>query len=130
LTPGYWKNHLGQASQYLPLNLGSYTVDTKTKVTKVFNAMNCSSSKPNDAIGCLAGHLLAAKLNVANGGDTCILPVIAQADTFLSGGTVNGVPGITYTGPSGKYTLSPAQRNLAVSLKTLLDNYNNNISCP
>lgn len=92
--------------------------------------MNCSSSKPNDAIGCLAGHLLAAKLNRANGSLACIDPVIAQADTFLSGGTVNGIPGITYVGPAGKYTLTTAQRSLAISLKTKLDMYNNNISCP
>ncbi len=92
--------------------------------------MNCSSSKANDAIGCLAGHLLAAKLNVKNGADACIQPVIAQADAFLSGQTVNGVPGINYIGPSGTYTLTSAQRALAISLKTALDLYNNNISCP
>ena len=92
--------------------------------------MNCSSSKPNDAIGCLAGHLLAAKLNVANGADTCIAPIIAKADAFLSGQVVDGVTGINYIGPSGTYTLTAAQRALAVSLKTALDQYNNNISCP
>jgi len=92
--------------------------------------MNCSSTKPNDAIGCLAGHLLAAKLNVANGALACIQPIIDQADTFLSGGTVNGVPGITYLGPTGTYKLTTAQRNMAISLKTKLDTYNNNISCP
>src|SRR5215207_6274988 len=130
LTPGYWKNHLAQARNYLPLNLGSYPVNSASQVTKVFNAMNCSSSKPNDAIGCLAGHLLAAKLNVANGTGACISPIITKADAFLSGQVVDGVTGISYTGPSGTYTLTTAQRNLAISLKTLLDKYNNNISCP
>jgi len=107
-------------------------VDTFAKARAVFNAMNCSSSKPNDAIGCLAGHLLAAKLNLANGSLVCgsIEQVIADADAFLSGQTVNGVPGINYVGPSGNYTLTAAQRNLAISLKTKLDKYNNNISCP
>ena len=107
-------------------------MDTITKVAQVFKAMNCSSTKPNDAIGCLAGHLLATKLNLANGSLACpgILQAVADADAFLKGQTVNGVPGINYVGPSGSYTLTSAQRALAVSLKTKLDNYNNNISCP
>jgi len=74
--------------------------------------------------------LLAAKFNVANGANTCIAPVIAKADAFLSGQVVDGVTGINYVGPSANYTLTTAQRNLAISLKTLLDKYNNNISCP
>ena len=84
--------------------------------------MNCSSTKPNDAIGCLAGHLLAAKLNRANSSVACIDPVIAQADAFLVS--------IGYNGPTGIYKLTAAQRNTAISLKTQLDLYNNNISCP
>jgi hypothetical protein len=130
LTPGYWKNHQTQLTALLPISLGNYVVDTYKKATAVFNAMNCSSSKPNDAIGCLAGHLLAAKLNVKNGSSSCIAPTIAKADAFLSGQVVNGVTGINYTGPSGKYTLSTAQRNLAVTLKSALDTYNNNLGCP
>jgi len=84
--------------------------------------MNCSSTKDQDAVGCLAGHLLAAKLNRANGSLSCIDPVIAQADAFLTS--------INYTGPGVKYTLTAAQRTLVISLKTKLDTYNNNISCP
>ena len=43
---------------------------------------------------------------------------------------MNGVPGINYTGPSGNYPLTAAQRALAVKLKTTLDNYNNiSLSC-
>jgi hypothetical protein len=102
--------------------LGNYVVNDIVKAAKVFAAMNCSSSKPNDAIGCLAGHLLAAKLNRANGSLSCIDPVIAQADAFLIS--------INYVGPTGNYTLTAAQRTLAISLKTKLDTYNNNISCP
>jgi hypothetical protein len=130
LTPGYWKNHKAQATALLPITLGNYSVNTFSKVTAVFNKMNCSSTKPNDAIGCLAGHLLAAKLNVKNGANSCIAPIIAKADAFLSGQVVDGVTGINYVGPSGTYTLTSAQRALAVSLKTALDRYNNNISCP
>lgn len=84
--------------------------------------MNCGSSKDQAAVGCLAGHLLAAKFNVANGALNCINPVIAQADAFLIS--------INYSGPTGKYTLTAAQRSLAIDLKNKLDAYNNNISCP
>jgi hypothetical protein len=131
-TQGPW------AIQYLPLSLGNYAVDSSggigaiIKAAKVFQAMNCSSSKPQDAIGCLAGHLLATKLNLANGSPQfpCILQTVANADAFLSGQTVNGVPGINYVGPSGTYALTAAQRALAVSLKTTMDNYNNSsLSC-
>jgi len=160
LTPGYWKNHLANSSskgpyyspdcknvqkmggscstqgpwaiQYLPKSLGNYAVDSIVKAASVFQAMNCSSTKAQDAIGCLAGHLLATKLNLANGSPAfpCILQTVADADAFLKGQTVNGVPGINYIGPSGTYTLTAAQRTLVVSLKTTMDNYNNSsLSC-
>ncbi len=94
--------------------------------------MNCGSSKDQDAVGCLAGHLLATKLNLANGSLACpsILQAVANADALLKGQVVSGVTGINYTGPSGKYTLTASQRALAISLKTALDRYNNNLSCP
>jgi hypothetical protein len=155
LTPGYWKNHMANSSskgpfystdcknvqkyggscssngpwaiQYLPQSLGNFSVANIITASQVFQAMNCSSTKDQDAIGCLAGHLLAAKLNLANGSPAfpCILQAVADADAFLKGQIVNGVTGINYIGPSGKYTLTAAQRQLAVSLKTTLDNYNN-----
>ena len=132
MTPGYWKNHLNVAFG-LPggssVKLGNYAIDTKPKATNVFKAMNCSSSKPNDAIGCLAGHLLATEYNLLNGTDACIAAVVGKADTFLSGQVVDGVTGINYTGPSGNYTLTAAQRTLAISLKNALDKYNNNGGC-
>jgi len=121
LTPGYWKNHLSKAQ--LPQSLGSYTVDSYDKATAVYGGMNCSNVQDQNAIGCLAGHLLAAKLNVANGADGCIGPTIATADAFLKG--------IGYSGPTASYTtLTASQRSTAISLKTTLDQYNNNISCP
>jgi hypothetical protein len=66
---------------------------------------------------------------VASGSDLCIVSTIQQADSFLKGGIVNGVTGINYTGPSANYTLSTAQRNLAISLKNSLDRYNNGLGC-
>ncbi|HXQ36574.1 MAG TPA: hypothetical protein VN843_21355, partial [Anaerolineales bacterium] len=158
LTPGYWKNHMANSNssgpfsdpdcrrlpsgngcssngpwvkQFLPQSLGNYQVTGIILAAKVFNSMNCSSSKPNDAIGCLAGHLLAAKLNVANGaGNACIAAVITKANNFLKSMVVDGVTGINYVGPTGNYTLSAAQRTLTISLKDALDKYNNNLGCP
>ena len=146
LTPGYWKNHLAPVSatcapkdgcsnngpwtsQYLPQPIGNYSVDTTAKVTAIFAGMNCSSSSSQDAIGCLAGHLLATELNLANGSSTCIAGTVADANAFLKGQVVMGVTGITYTGPSGTYTLTSAQRNLAIQLKNKLDTYNNGGGC-
>jgi hypothetical protein len=146
LTPGYWKNHLAPVSAtcrpnqgcsnngpwtslYLPQSLGNYSVDTTGKVTTVFDGMNCSSSSSQGAIGCLAGHLLATKLNLANGSSTCITGTVANADAFLKGQVVMGVTGISYTGPSGTYALTAAQRTLAISLKDKMDTYNNGGGC-
>jgi hypothetical protein len=107
-------------------------VSSITTAAQIFKGMNCSSTKDQDAIGCLAGHLLATRLNLANGSLQCtsILQTVAKADAFLKGLSVNGVPGIVYTGPGGTYKLTSAQRSLVVSLKTQLDTYNNNLSCP
>jgi hypothetical protein len=146
LTPGYWKNHLALTGTtgcsglpqgsgcsnngpftltYLPKTLGGFNVDTILKAAQVFAAMNCSNSGTNsqqnqNAIGCLAGHLLAAKLNVANGAPT--IAAIAAADALLSS--------IPYTGPSGNYTgISATTRAQAIALKSLLDAFNN-LLCP
>ena len=37
---------------------------------------------------------------------------------------------VGYSGPTPYYTLTAAQRSTAIGLKTTLDQYNNNISCP
>ncbi len=117
-TPGYWKNHESATTALLPQTLGGYTVATFADATAVFDNMNCGSKKPNSALGCLAGHLLAAKLSVANGSSTCINSVIAQADALLVS--------LSYTGPSGTYTLTAAQRQLAIDLNDQLDVWLNN----
>jgi hypothetical protein len=77
----------------------------------VFDAMKCS-----DAVDCLAGHLLAAQLDVANGSAACIAPVIAQANAFLTS--------VSYAGPAS-YPISAAQRAQALALEQILDNYTN-----
>jgi hypothetical protein len=148
LTPGYWKNHLALTGTtgctglpsgtscsangpftktYLPQPLGNYSVDTIQKAAAVWAVMNCSNTGSNatqnqNAAGCLAGHLLAAELNVANGAPGCISTTIAGANAFLIS--------INYTGPSGSYTaLTSTQRAQAISLKNALDAYNNGLGC-
>jgi hypothetical protein len=121
LTPGYWRNHPDLLRTYLPVILGDYRVDTVTKATTIFDTMNCSSTTTQDAVGCLAGHSLAAKLNVANKASTCISPTVTEADSFLRS--------VKYTGPSGTYRLTTTQRSTAVRIKDALDLYNNNVGC-
>ena len=137
LTIGYWKNHeykcaAGEKTghngcnnngpftvQFLPQSLGNYVVNTTAKAQAVFDANNCSSTTSQGAVACLAAQLLAAELNVANVSDpSCISSTITAANAFLVS--------VGYTGPSGSYSLSAAQRAQALSLKTTLDNYNNN----
>ena len=138
LTLAYWKNHKAPvsatcgpsngcrrvgpwASQFLSQPLGDYSVSTTPEVSAVWTAKNCGSSKTPQVIGCLAAHLLAAKLNVAKGASNCIAAAVAGADAFLTG--------ITYTGPSGTYPLTAAQRGLSIQLKNALKAYNQG-SCP
>jgi hypothetical protein len=130
-SPGSWKTHLNDVAQELPLALSAfYTVNTTNDAKAVFGAMNCSSSKPNDAVGCLAGELLAALLNLNNGQSACIQPTVTKAYNFLSQQTVTAggvtAPGVKYTGPTGTYPLSTAQRSVATKLASALDAYNNN----
>jgi uncharacterized repeat protein (TIGR01451 family) len=121
LSAGYWKNHQAHTVSLLSITLGNYTVGTYAEATAVFANMNCGKSSANDAGGCLAGQLLAAKLNVKNGASTRIAPTIASADAFLIS--------IGYTGPNGTYTLTAAQRAQAIQLKDMLDRYNNRLGC-
>ena len=134
LTPGYWKNHLSSGSpntqQYLPQSIGNYQVDTTEQASAIFIAMNCASSTSQNAIGCLAGQLLASELNLANGSPSCIAPVVATANSWLAGNTEDGVPGVLYAGPSANYTLTQAQRNEAIALKKRLAKYNLKGECP
>jgi hypothetical protein len=112
-TPGYWKNHEAATTALLPQLLGNYTVSTFAQAKAVFQSMKCS-----DAINCLAGHLLAAELDVANGSSICISGVIFQANQLLAEKKVN------YTGP-GSYPISASLRAQALSLEQALDNYTN-----
>jgi hypothetical protein len=154
-TVGYWGNHLAPkntsgctglpsgthcsrngpwTNQFLPQNVGNFPVSTFQIAADVIAANNCSnaSSSSQNAIGCLAAQLLAAELNVANMPNPCIVTVtdgINDANAFLQGLVVDGVTGIVYTGPTGTYPLSSAQRNEALVLKDKLANYNQGGGC-
>jgi hypothetical protein len=65
----------------------------------------------------MAGMLLAAELNLAQGGSTCILPVVAQANALL---VAYGYHGFTAT----PYGLSASDKALAMSLHDKLSAYN------
>jgi Na+-transporting NADH:ubiquinone oxidoreductase subunit NqrA len=67
-------------------------------------------------INCLAGHLLAAQLDVANGSSICITGVIFQANQLLTK--------VGYAGPAS-YTISATRRGQPRSLEQELDNYTN-----
>ena len=110
-TPGYWKNHEAATTALLPQSLGGYTVATFAQAVAVFDAMKCS-----DAVNCLAGHLLAAQLDVANGSSTCIAGTISDANAFLTS--------VGYAGPAS-YTITASQRAQALSLEQTLDSYTN-----
>jgi len=113
-TPGYWKNHEAATTALLPQTLGGYTVSTFADAVAVFDAMKCS-----DAVNCLAGHLLAAQLDVANGSSACIAGTISDANAFLTS--------VGYAGPAS-YTITSSQRAQALSLEQTLDNYTNDSS--
>jgi predicted outer membrane repeat protein len=115
---GYWRT--ADLTDLLPLGLGGYSVATRADADAVFKATNCGK-KNYDAVGCLAGQLLVAELNVANDAvHACIDATIASADLFLVS--------VGYTGP-GKYSLSKADRKTALGLKNALEGYNKN-GCP
>lgn len=84
------------------------------KAKAVFKASSCG--QPADALGCLAGTLLATKLNVANGSvSTCINSTVTAADDFL---VARG-----YHGP-GTYSLTRNQRKTALAYRETLAAYN------
>ena len=84
-----------------------------------------------NAIGCLAGHLLSAKYNRnINDSSACIDATIVQADAFLAAIPKSPSGTIVYSGPSGNYTgITTAGRNTAITLKTRLDTYDNGGFC-
>jgi len=76
-TPGYWKNH-PEAWPLMTLTLGSVSYN-QAQLLAILNLPVVT-----DPTIILAHHLIAAKLNVANGADDSINGAIANADNLLS----------------------------------------------
>lgn len=105
-TPGYWKNH-PDAWPVESVTIGS---ETYTKE----EAILLLKGNSKDATYKLASHLIAAKLNLANGvsAPTTVLDAIDNADAFLSANPLGSDP-------------QGADRDYALSLKDILDAFNN-----
>jgi hypothetical protein len=114
--PGYWRQHQTPCTRLLPQPCGRYcTIGSFVAATNVFANLNFEGSNVFNA---LAGHLLAAELNVSNGAGTlCAQQAIGEASTLLTS--------VLYTGPFRSYSPTPTQRSWAVELGSLLNNYNN-----
>jgi hypothetical protein len=93
---GFWKNHAGMGPQedlvtdLLPIWLGNSDGDYSLGVETAEMAYNVLQQHeyghPSNGITRLYAHLLAAKLNIANGAsDDDIGDVITDADNFLAG---------------------------------------------
>ena len=150
-TIGYWKNWNrctggGQAANadknggpaagfflvdnLLPQLIGDFNVTTCAQAVKILSKQDqAGKSKSSDAAYELAAQLLAAKLNLAAGAETC---------AAVQSAVVNGqalLDQINFSG-SGDYLGSKAkgaqltQRNQALSLANTLDQYNNGNLCP
>jgi uncharacterized repeat protein (TIGR01451 family) len=114
-TPGYWKNHADATQALLPLNLGNHTVFTAAEATIIMNGMGCGHDGP---VNCMAGMLLAAELNFANGGSTCIKQVLIDANQFLAD---HGYAGYDYPPLT---PISPTDAAIAKNFHDVLSAYN------
>ena len=146
-TIGYWKNwnrctggnqaataakNGGAAAGFflvedlLPQLIGDFTVTSCQQAVKLLSKQDQSGrSKSSDAAYELAAQLLAARLNLAAGAETC-LPV---QQAVLDGQAL--LDGLNFSG-SGDYLGSKskdARRAQAFSLAATLDRYNNGNLC-
>ena len=122
LTPGFWKNHQQATQALLPLPLGTFSVTTFATARAVLSEMGCGSV---GALNCMAGMLLAAELNLAQGGSTCIGTLSAPLDPTTVIGQANLLLiKYSYNGPGHTFTLSSSDRTAAMTLHDLLSAYN------
>ena len=115
LTPGFWKNHQAATTALLPQTLGAFAVTTFAQAKAILSEMGCGNV---GALNCMAGMLLAAELNLAQGGSTCIVTdgVIAQANALLIA--------YSYDGPGQSFKLTKSDQTLAMKLHDELSAYN------
>jgi hypothetical protein len=113
-TPGYWKNH-PDAWKLDPIVIGGVSY-SKAEAIEIMD-----SPGRGDKTYDMFAHLVATKLNVANGTATsCIADTIAAADEWMA----------TY-GPVGSNVRanSDAWKDSGEALKNALDAYNNGLLC-
>lgn len=108
-TPGYWKNH-ASVWPMTSFSLGGVSYSQAQLLAIITRPVR------GDATVILAHHLIAAKLNVANGASDDIQGAIDDADAFLA----------MY--PLGSNPTSPA-REQGLEIKNLLADYNE-MGCP
>jgi hypothetical protein len=96
----------------LPQKLGDYTVTTYADAKTILSGMGCGSV---GRLNCMAGMLLAAELNLQQGGNTCIQGVVDQANTLLKKYNYSGFK---------PYSISAADSALAQTLHDQLSAYN------
>ena len=82
--------------------------DAKT----ILSGMGCGSV---GALNCMAGMLLAAELNLQQGGNTCIQGVVDQANALLKKYNYSGFK---------PYSVTSADKTLSMQLHDLLSAYN------
>ncbi len=117
-TIGFWKNHAGlgngnQAdliSQWLPITLGNYVVDSAEKAVAILSNMG------SNGIDKLMAQMLATKLNILNGAPATpkLTAALAAADAFL----------MTYDADDWS-SLSKAEQKAVLSWMTKFDDFNN-----
>ncbi len=151
-TIGYWKNWNtctggGQAmtaaanggaaagffllDDLLPQLIGDFNVNTCQKGVNILNKQDQNGrNKANDAAYELAAQLLAAKLNLGAGAETCpaVQMAVINGQNLLANNPVNFTGSGDYLGPKAKNLAS--LRAQALSLAATLDQYNNGNLCP
>ena len=91
-------------------------------------------NKASDAAYELAAQLLAAKLNLAAGAETCsgVQTAVMNGQALLANSPGDTPPGVNFDG-TGSYlpsnTNKVALRNTALNLASTLDQYNNGDLC-
>ena len=148
-TLGYWKNWNGCTSgsqsqtaaqnggaeegfflveDHLPQTIGNLIIDNCEDAVAILDKRTLSEEgkkSANDAAYEVAAQLLAAKLNLAAGAETCqaVLDATAEADALLDSIDFDGTG--SYLSAKSKDLL----RNEALTLAATLDEYNNGILC-
>jgi hypothetical protein len=132
-TIGYWKTHAGFGPQadvvtpLLPVWLGTAAGAKSQNITTAALAVQFLSFDgsnnvfaASNGVNKLYAQLLAAKLNIASGGDgSAIAGTIAAADAFLAANNTTSWAG-----------LSKSAQQSVLAWMTALDNYNNGLTGP